>query len=46
MTYVLVSVISFIAGGIFGLVMMCMFQINRLNSNAKFENDEPEIGGQ
>ena len=46
MTYVLVSVISFIAGGIFGLVTMCMFQINRLNSNAKFENDEPEIGGQ
>lgn len=46
MTYVLVSVISFITGGIFGVVMMCLFQINRLGGNAKFENDESEIGGQ
>jgi len=44
--YLLVAVISFIVGGIFGVFLMCAFQINRLGANARFEEEPPEIGGQ
>ena len=44
--YLLVGIISFIAGGAFGVFLMCAFQINRMGANARFEVEPPEIGGQ
>lgn len=43
--YVLVGVISFVAGCAFGITIMCLVQINRVNGNARFENDLNENGG-
>ncbi len=44
--YILVGIVSFMAGGLFGVCFMCLFQINRLHGNAKFEKESSKNGGQ
>lgn len=42
----LVGILSFIAGGAFGVFLMCAFQINRLGADVWFEEEPPGNGGQ
>lgn len=33
-------IISFIAGGLFGMVLMCLFQINRFESEREYRMEQ------
>lgn len=41
MTYLLTAAVSFILGGAFGVVLMCLFQINRKERDK--ETDVPSV---
>ena len=39
MKTILISTVAFILGGVSGIVTMCLVQINRVNGNEIFEED-------
>ena len=40
MKTILISTVAFILGGVSGTVTMCLVQINRVNGNEIFEEDD------
>lgn len=40
MKIILISTVAFIIGGFSGIVTMCLFQINHVNGNGRFEEDD------
>ncbi len=40
MKTILISTVAFILGGVSGIVTMCLVQINRVNGNEIFEEDD------
>ena len=42
MKIILISTVAFIIGGFSGIVTMCLVQINHVNGNGRFEEDDFE----
>ena len=40
MKIILITTVAFIIGGFSGIVTMCLVQINHVNGNARFEEDD------
>ncbi len=45
METILISTVAFILGGVSGIVTMCLVQINRVNGNEIFEEDDFDAEG-
>lgn len=42
---IIIGIVSFIAGGIFGFCVMCVLQINRAETDAEYRRESPKKGG-
>lgn len=40
MKTILILTVAFILGGVSGIITMCLVQINRVNGNERFEEDD------